>query len=220
MTPSSTGSTLATGLAGLFSALWYAVLISSVLVAVAVIAWSGDVGIQLGPEGGPNFEMGHNVEMVLPVSFQLDQTTARLTSADLGRMGTLEHAEGVLRFPAAGRPWLALVGAAFMIALALWVLAELAALCRSVHDGKPFVPINAVRIRRLAIALVLAEVWHAASSFLAQAYVAAHFAADHVRLSAWPHIDMLAIISALILFVLAEVFRIGTRLDEDQALTV
>ena len=31
---------------------------------------------------------------------------------------------------------------------------------------------------------------------------------------------MLAIISALILLVLAEVFRTGTRLDEDQSLTV
>lgn len=220
MTSSPAGSPIATGLAVLFSALWYAVLVTSVLVALAIVTGGENVGIQLGPNGGPNFETGHNVEMVLPVTFQLDPATARVVSADLSRTGTLEHVAGVLRFPTVGRPWLAIVGAAFMIALALWVLAELAALCRSVRDGTPFVPINAVRIRRLAIALVLAQAWHAASSFFAHAYVAAHFAGDHVRFSAWPDVDGLAIISALILFVLAEVFRVGTRLDEDQALTV
>jgi hypothetical protein len=51
-------------------------------------------------------------------------------------------------------------------------------------------------------------------------YVAAHFAADHLRFTASPHLDAQAIVSALILLVLAEVFRTGTRLAEDQSLTV
>jgi hypothetical protein len=50
--------------------------------------------------------------------------------------------------------------------------------------------------------------------------VAAHFAGDNLRLTASPRIDALPIVSALILLVLAEVFRTGTRLDEDQSLTV
>jgi len=220
MPHSRTGSPIAKGLAALFTALWYVLLVSSVLVALALLTWGGHVGIQLGSNGEPNFEAGGNVEMVLPVAFQLDAAAARAISGDLGRTGAIEQAAGMLRFPAVGRPWLAIVGAALMIALALWVLAELAALCRSVRDGKPFVPINAVRIRRLAVALVLAEAWRAASIYFAQAYVAAHFAADHLRFSAWPEVDVLALISALILLVLAEVFRTGTRLDEDQSLTV
>ena len=107
-----------------------------------------------------------------------------------------------------------------MVALGLWILAELAALCRSVRDRQPFAAVNAVRIRRLALALVLAEVWRAGLTYSTQAYAAAHFASDHLRFTAWPQVDAFAILSALILLVLAEVFRTGTRLDEDQSLTV
>jgi len=107
-----------------------------------------------------------------------------------------------------------------MIVLVLWILAELAALCRSVRDGHPFDPHNAVRIRRLALAVVLAEVSRAAIVYAAHAFVAANFTAEHLRFTAWPHINTFAIVSGLILFVLAEVFRAGTRLDEEQSLTV
>ena len=86
--------------------------------------------------------------------------------------------------------------------------------------GRPFAPRNAGRIRRLALALVLAEISRAAVVYSAQAYVAAYFAADHLRFTASPHIDAPAIVSALILLVLAEAFRTGTRLDEEQSLTV
>jgi hypothetical protein len=220
MAHSSTRPPVARGLAALFTALWYVVLVTSVLVALTLIVWGGDVGLQLGPHGEPNFDAGGKVEMVLPIAFQLDAASARAISTDLSRTGSIEHAAGMLRFPAVGRPWLAIAGAALMMALALWVLAELAALCGSVRDGRPFVPINVVRIRRLAFALVLAEAWRAVSIYVAKAYVAAHFAADHVRFTAWPEVDVRAIISALILLVLAEVFRTGTRLDEDQSLTV
>ena len=107
-----------------------------------------------------------------------------------------------------------------MVGLVLWILAELAALCRSVRDGQPFAAGNAMRIRRLALAVVLAEVSRAAVVYAANAYVAAQFAADHLRFTARPRIDAFAIVSALILLVLAEVFRTGTQLDEDQSLTV
>ena len=134
------------------------------------------------------------------------------------------HAEPLeylaLRLAMPDRPWIAMVAAAAVMALVLWILAELAALCRSVRDGQPFAPHNAGRIRRLAMALVLAEVSRAAIVYTAHAYVAAHFAADHLRFTASPHINAQAIVSALILLVLTEVFRTGTRLDEDQSLTV
>ena len=79
---------------------------------------------------------------------------------------------------------------------------------------------NAMRIRRLALAVFLGEVSRAAVVYAANAYVAAQFAADHLRFTARPRINGFAIVSALILLVLAEVFRTGTQLDEDQSLTV
>lgn len=211
---------VATGLAVLFTVLWWWVLIASSLVGILVLTWGLNVGVQIGPNGEPNFVAGSGAQMVLPVAFELDAGAAQVTSIDRGNGGAIEQASGLLRMTTPDRPWIAMVGAAAMIALTLWILAELAALCRSIRDGQPFAPRNAGRIRRLALALVLGEVSRAAIVYTAHAYAAAHFAANHLRFTASPHIDVPAIVSALILLVLAEVFRTGTRLDEDQSLTV
>ena len=220
MTLLGTPTALVRGLVVLFTVLWWWVLIASCILAVLVMTLGVTVGVQIGPNGEPNFVAGSASQMVLPVAFELDPGAARVTSVDLRNSGTIERASGVLRLTTPDRRWMAIAGAGVMTGLALWMLAELAALCRSVRDGQPFDRRNAGRIRRLAFAVVLADVSRAVIVYAAQAYVAAHFAADHLRFAAWPRINGLAVVSGLILLVLAEVFRTGTRLDEDQSLTV
>jgi hypothetical protein len=211
---------VAKGLAALFTALWWWVLIASGVVGALVLIAGWNVGIQIGPNGEPNFVAGSQAQMVLPVAFELDAAGAQVTSLNGHNSGAVEHATGLLRLSTPDRPWIATAGAAVMMALVLWILAELAALCRSVRDGQPFAPHNAGRIRRLALALILAEASRATVVYTAHAYVAAHFAADHLRFTASPHIDVPAILTALILLVIAEAFRTGARLDEEQSLTV
>jgi len=220
MKKSHTRRGVAAGLTVLFTALWWWVLIGSLLVGTLVLTGQLSVGIQIGPNGEPNLVAGSQAQMVLPVAFELDAGAAQVTSRDRGNTGAIEQASGLLRLTAPDRPSMAAAAAAIAIALVLWVLAELAALCRSVRDGHPFVPHNVRRIRRLALALALGEISRAVIVYSAHAYAAAHFAADHLRFTASPHIDVPTIVSALILLVLAEVFRTGTRLDEDQSLTV
>ncbi|MGH9162148.1 MAG: DUF2975 domain-containing protein [Vicinamibacteraceae bacterium] len=211
---------VAKGLAALFTVLWWWVLVASTLLVPLMLARGLDVGVQIGPNGEGIFMAGSAAQMVLPVAFELDAGAAHVTSLDRRNSGTIEHARGTLRLTTPARAWLAVAAAAVMVGLTLWILAELAALCRSVRDRQPFTPRNAVRIRRLVLAFVLAEVSRAAVVYAAHAYVAAHFSADNLTLTASPRIDARAIVSALILLVLAEVFRTGTRLDEDQSLTV
>ncbi len=210
---------VAKGLAALFTGLWWwVVLASSVLVAFVPLGLN--VGVQIGPNGEPNFVAGTAAQMVLPVAFELEAGPAQVTSVDHRNSGAIERSIGMLRLTRPHRQWFAMAGAAVMVGLVLWILAELAALCRSVRDGVPFAARNAMRIRRLALAVVLAEISRAAVVYAANAYVAAQFAADHLRFTARPRINAFAIVSALILLVLAEVFRTGTELDEDQSLTV
>jgi hypothetical protein len=211
---------VAKALATLFTALWWWVVLASSVVVALVLTSGWNVGVQIGPNGEPNFVAGSAAQTVLPVAFELDAGAAQVTSVDHRNSGAIEQASGALRLTMPDRPSFAVAGAAVMVGLVLWILAELAALCRSVRDGQPFAARNAVRIRRLALAVVLAEVSRAAIVYAAHAYVAAQFAAEHLRFTAWPHINGFAIVSALILLVLAEVFRAGTRLDEDQSLTV
>ncbi len=200
--------------------LWWWVLIASSLLGALVLTGGLKVGVQIGPNGEPNFVAGSEAHMVLPVAFELDAGTAQVTSGDHRNSGAIEQASGLLRLATPDRPWIATAAGAVMIVLVLWILAELAAVCRSVRDGQPFAADNVRRIRRLALAFALGEVSRAAIVYSAHAYVAAHFTAAHLRFTASPHVDAPAIVSALVLLVLAEVFRTGTRLDEDQALTV
>jgi hypothetical protein len=215
-----TPQAVATAHTTLFTALWWWVLIASSLAGTLLMTGQLNVGVQLGPNGEPNFVTGSQAQMVLPVAFELKGGAGRVTSEDHRNSGTIEQAGGLLRLATPDRPWIAMAVAAVVIALTLWILAELAALCRSVRQGRPFARDNVRRIRRLALAFALGEVSRAVIVYSAHAYVAAHFAADHLRLTASPHVDAPAIVSALILLVLAEVFRTGTRLDEDQSLTV
>lgn len=210
---------VAKGLAALFTVLWWWVVIAS-CVLVVLVPLGLNVGVQIGPNGEPDFVAGTTVHMVLPVAFELDAGAAQVTSVDRRSSGAIERSTGMLRLAGPEQPWFAMAGAAVMMGLLLWILAELAALCRSVRDGRPFAARNAMRIRRLALAVVLAEGSRAAVVYAANAYVAAQFAADHLRFTARPHINLFAIVSALILLVLAEVFRTGTQLDEDRSLTV
>ena len=211
---------VATGLTALFTVLWWWVLIASSLVGILMLTGWLKVGVQIGPNGEPDFVAGSQAQMVLPVAFELEAGAAEVRSGDHRNSGAIEQAGGLLRLSAPDRPWIAAAAAGVVMVLVLWILAELAALCRSVRDGQPFAPDNVGRIRRLALALALGEVYRAGIVYSAHAFVAAHFAADHLRFTASPHINAAAIVSALILLVLAEVFRTGTRLDEDQSLTV
>lgn len=204
----------------LFTALWWWILIASCIVGVLVLFWGANVGVQIGPNGEPNFVFGSAAQMVLPVAFELEPEAAKAASADGRISGTVERASGLIRLTTPDRTWMAVASAVVMIALTLWMLAELTAVCRSIRDGQPFVRSNAGRIRRLAAAVVLAEVSRAAIVYAANAYVAGNFAADHLRFAASPRINAPALVSALILLVLAEVFRTGTQLDEEQSLTV
>jgi hypothetical protein len=161
--------------------------------------------------------------MTIPVSFNLDARTHRVTAPSLGiEDAQIQDAHGLLRFPA--RRGAFFVGNAilltFMFALALWVLGLLRAVFRTLRDGQPFVAANATRIRWIACGVIVGELARSGIVFFENYYAMAHFSADGLRFDARPDLNVFAIIHGLIILVIAEVFRAGTRLDEEQSLTV
>jgi hypothetical protein len=107
-----------------------------------------------------------------------------------------------------------------MFALSLWVIGTLRAVFRTLRDGRPFVRANATRIRSIAWLVIIGELARSAFVFFENYYVMMHFSADGLRFDARPDLNFFAIINGLIILVIAEVFRAGTRLDEEQSLTV
>ena len=201
---------------------WYAVAIVLALTMCLVVVGS-NVAVQFGPDGSPNVDVGPDVKMAIPVSFSVDARTHRVTAPSLGiEDAQIQHVRGSLRFPLRKGAFFAANAVLLicLLALVLWVLCLLRAVFRTLRDGQPFVPANATRIRRIAWAVILGELARSAVVFFENSYAMTHFSAAGLQFDARPDVNVVAIINGLIILVIAEVFRAGTRLDEDQSLTV
>ena len=100
------------------------------------------------------------------------------------------------------------------------MLGQLRAIFRTLRDGQPFVPANATRLRQIAFAVIGGELARAAFALFENYYAMTHFVAEGLRFDARPDLNVLAVLNGLIILVVAEVFRVGTHLDEEQSLTV
>jgi hypothetical protein len=167
----------------------------------------------------PRIEVG----LAVPMAFKIVPQAHPLTASPPGMENVhLEEARGSLRFSPRSKVFVA--GAAILLiavlSLILWVLVQLRAVFRALRAGQPFVPANAIRIRRIAYAVIVGEIARALLVYTGMRYAAAHFSIQGVRFEARPDINIVAIICGLIILVIAEVFREGTRLDEEQSLTI
>jgi DUF2975 family protein len=160
-----------------------------------------------------------NVEMSIPVSFIVSGGEVDVAAPALGiARAELRDARGsgTLEFRPPNGAFLSTTAVLVILAFvfALWVLAQLRAVFRTLRDGHPFVPANARRIRSIGYAVIAGEIVRSAVAFGTNAYVTRHFVADGVSFDAWPDVNILAILCGLIIVVVAEVFREGTRLEE------
>lgn len=205
----------------LLNVAWYTVAIVLVITVVVLLA-GANIGLHLDFEG-PGVDVGPNAAMSIPVFFEVDAGTYRVTAPSLGiDEAQLRELRGALRFPPRRGPLflanLAIVAGS--LGLILWVLGQLRGLFRALRAEQPFVPANATRVRRIAWAVIFAELARSAVMFFENSYAMTHFSAVGLSFDARPHVNVFAIINGLIILVIAEVFREGTRLDEDRSLTI
>lgn len=203
------------------------VTVSSFLVVLLNVAWYAVallMVLTLGLAVVSAFHDIRNAEMDIPASFSIDAQALPVTAPSLGVEGArIEDVRGSLKFsppPGASLVTPTLLGLAILFALALFVLGQLRALIRTVRDGRPFVPANAARIRWIACAVIAGELARAAVMYSANSYVMTHFSANGLRFDARTDLNVFTIVHGLLILAIAEVFRTGTRLDEDQSLTI
>lgn len=194
----------------LLNVAWYAVALAMVLTIVLA--------------GVSAFHDIRGAEIDIPVSFSIDAQALPVRAPSFGiERARIEHARGSLKFsppPGASLVAPALLGLAVMLALALFVLGQLRTVFRTLRDGRPFVPANAARIRWIAFAVIAGEIARAAVVYSANSHAITHFSANGLRFDARPDLNIFTIVHGLIILAIAEVFRTGTRLDEDQSLTI
>jgi hypothetical protein len=107
-----------------------------------------------------------------------------------------------------------------MFAVVLWVLTQLRQLFRSLSRGLLFIPENARRLSSAGFAVMFGELARVALVYVWSSYSSAHFEGDGIRFVPWTDVHGITIVAGLAILVIAEVFREGTRLHEEQSLTV
>ena len=114
-----------------------------------------------------------------------------------------------------GRLLVAMVGIIVFAAGIAFVCSQLRHILRTLAEGDPFVPENGPRLTRIAVAIALIELIRNAAVFgLAQVVDLGDGFTPRLslNLAAWG--------AVLTLIVLAEVFKEGSRLREDQQMTI
>ncbi len=192
-------------------------------VTLGIWAIGSDVAVQIGPLGSPSVVAGSNVQMAIPVAFSVDTSFHPVSAPDLGISDAqIQDIRGTLKFRPQNGAFrhanLALV--VVLLALILWILWELRALIGTLRAGKPFARSNASRIQRIGIALIIAELARAAVVYFDNYCAMVHVRAEGLTFYARPDVNAAVIVSGLIILLVAEAFRTGIRLDEEQSLTV
>ena len=169
-----------------------------------------------------NHEPG-GMELGIPVSFDSDLQASSVASPSVRIEGVrIKNARGTLNIPIERSEFL-FANVAILITLmtfGLFVFTQLRAVFRTLRAGQPFVSANVRRIRWIGVAVILGELAWSGIVLFENHYAATHFAAAGIRFNMQPAVNFVAIIYGLIILALAEVFREGTRLQEDQSLTV
>jgi hypothetical protein len=107
-----------------------------------------------------------------------------------------------------------------LLSLALICIKLLRDIARSVGKGNPFIPINAKKISILGSILIFNGLFMNAFTFAVMQPAARLLNAEISEYPALLDIDFETLLAGMCLIVLAEVFRLGTQIQEEQSLTV
>ena len=188
------------------------------LLGLAVVVLIGLPIVKLAAGDNPDWEIG----LTVPVA-SLDGDATVVTGWGNARL-QVEDMRGSLRLPIGILPWwlfaVLWTYVAAAIALTLVFLHHLRRIFQRVRGGAPFDATNAPRLRWLGLLAlgiaVLRSVAESATSFAVRSGVTS----ERVEVPLGLSIDGSVVFFGLVLVALAEIFRRGAELEEEQTLTV
>lgn len=208
MTSQNTG--IARGLKITLDIAWY-LFIALLVLAFGLLAW--------GLASGGNVP-GH---LSLPVAVTIDPSLYSISAPDAGISGAeLEELSGDLRFRSPDRQFVVFfaVYLALGIAIVLMVVYQLRRIIATLAGGTPFVPANAWRIHFIGWVVIAGEFVQEFIEFLGHVAVKTVFDTQGVAFHWSPDVSVTTIFWGCVLLALAEVFRLGVAMQEEQSLTV
>lgn len=199
-------------LTGLVSIAFFGLLVLGVLVLIAMPV------AKLVAGNDPEWVIG----LTVPVA-SVDSDATVLTRWGNVRLEA-EAMRGSLRLPVAMLPW-GLFAALWTymaagVALTLLFLHHLRRTFQRVRSGAPFDGTNAVRLRWLGILALALALLKGVSEFVMSLVVRGGLISERLEVPLGLSVDGSLVFFGLVLLALAEIFRRGAQLEEEQSLTV
>jgi hypothetical protein len=161
--------------------------------------------------------------LTFPIHFELTETGVLHVSETVDREVTIRRAEGRLKFqdriPFGLRAYN--YGAYLAaILLTLFILYMLRRMLSSLRGGSPFIRVNGKRLRWIGAAVIGLGLAKAAFTIPANLFLTARLDIPGIHPKYLVGIDGEYILIGLLILVLAEIFRVGAEMREEQELTV
>jgi hypothetical protein len=187
---------------------WYLTIVLGILLTL-------DVLVGLGGRSPGRLD--------LAVQFELDPAAYSIESEALSvESATIRQASGKLVFGSAnGSLLIAYFGLVIVwLGAALLIIHQLRSVFRTLVAGQPFVRANAKSIRLIGAVVIAMEIARFFLLLAQSAFLRGSFTFEGLTLSVVPRPNLGAILFGLVVLVIAEVFRQGSELREEQELTV
>lgn len=197
----------------IISAAWYIQLFFLVLLTVAIsIKFLRNGNTEPTPE---------TVEVRLTQSRQVDVATASV--ADNISDASLALDSGKLTFNHQSSKQIIGFNLVFMwlgFSISLTITYLLRRLFKSLTQNNPFIVENAQRLRLISFLIMLIPVTSFAHDAVVNWFLKQNFLLDGSGIRSHLSIDLKTLFVGLVVLVIAEIFRVGARLKEEQELTV
>jgi hypothetical protein len=159
-----------------------------------------------------------------PVSATLADADATVQTAWGPMRLVVKHTYADLRLPIDAIPWgvfaIAWLVLAILIGLAVLTLYHLRRIFQRVREGAPFDAQNALRMRTVGWLMLSGAVFQSVMEVVVSLAVRGSIDTGRINVSPWIDVDVMGIFMALVVVTLAEVFRRGAELEDEQSLVV
>ncbi|EDY81714.1 hypothetical protein VDG1235_1332 [Verrucomicrobiia bacterium DG1235] len=197
---------------------WWGSVIMAVLVPLALVYAASSSG---NPKSDWEFSY---------TGYASGIDTSSLSAVDRdGREGRVEFNEGTwvqVFYPietSAGRVKLVLliaVVSGVVLAFFLVFIKQLKDILDTVSEGDPFVEVNAGRVRLIGVLLIVGTFGQALLRLVVSGYADSSLRTTGFQLDGNFEMNFMQLIAGVSVLVLSEVFRLGTKMREEQELTV
>lgn len=161
--------------------------------------------------------------LITPIEFSVNEEGTAAFDSDQTVPVQINNAKGYFRID---RPIPTTLIVVFFLmnlvvsGLILWVIYVLWKIVQSVQQKNPFIVLNGRRLRIIAFSMIGIELSQGLANLIKMLYLAPRLQFETIIIQSKIHVSFHVIVAGLVILVIAEAFRIGVEMKEEQELTV